>query len=230
MKYLSLIILITTLISSCKPSKAKEEDKSKYFEGFVEFSNSYEGADTSFVRSLRKLHGGSTVTYLGADGSFAREAVDSSSIIISREIFRPDSAKTYYCRTASDTIICDPTNYVTKSEVVAVDKQSSFKILNHIVDIVSTKRDVRSRITGKSYYVYATYYNDRNYPINPLTYKNYYRNSVEEIFTRSPYITTGYKIVHGDRGICISFAKRIVPGRVDAWHFEIPKNKVIIEE
>lgn len=228
MKYLPLIILVITLCS-CNLSPAKQENKSKYFEGFVEFDNCYEGADTSFVLSLRKLHGASTVTYLGADGSFAREAVDSNSIIISREIFRPDSAKTYYCKTASDTIICDPTNYVTKSEVVAVDKQSSFKILNHIVDIVSTKRDVRSRITGESYNVYATYYNDRNYPINPLTYKNYYRNSVEEIFTRSPYITTGYKIVYEDKGTYISFAKRIVPGRVDAWHFEIPKNKVIIE-
>lgn len=229
MRYIPLIILIAAL-SSCKPSPAEQGNASKYFEGFVEFGNSYEGADTSFVSSLKKLHGASTKTYLGADGSFAREAIDSNSIIISREIFRPDSARTYYCKAASDTVISSAVNYRTKSAIVSVQKQSAFKILNHVVDIVNTKRYIYSRITGQNYYVYATYYNDINYPINPLTYKNYYRNSVEEIFARSPYISTGYKIVHGDRGIYISLAKNIVRTHIDAWHFEIPKNKIIVDK
>lgn len=228
MKYLPLIILITTLIS-CKPSPAKQEDGKRYFEGFVEFENTYEGLDTQFVSLLKKGHGTKMVTYLGADGSFARENIDANAIILSREIFRPDSAKTYHFKSGTDTVYYSDVARNNNSVFVSLDKQSSFKILNHQVDIISVKRKVHSTDTDQIYYVWSTYFNDVNYPVHPLVYKNYLRNSVEQIFTRSPYITTGYKIMHGNRGTYISLAKKIVPTHVEDWHFEIPKNKIIIE-
>lgn len=226
MRYLLTILCITTLFS-CGP-KTKQGNKSPYFEGFVEFNNSYQGKDTEFVKASQKTYGIKTITYLGADGSFAREYIDANNIIINREVYRPDSLKTYYFKNDSDTIFCSDVTQNISSSIIGIDKQSPLKILGHKVEAVNTKKLVTLKARGLEYYVYTTYYNDINYSINPLTYKHYLRSNVEEIFTRSPYITVGYKAVHGARGTRISMAVRIVPIHVEQWHFEIPKNKIIV--
>lgn len=228
MKYFTLIFFILPFFS-CKQATVEQDGKGKYFEGFVEFNNSCKGQDSQFVISLIKVHGVKTITYLGGDGSFARENIDSNAIITSREIYRPDSAKTYSFKSDSETIFCTSVLRQNSSEMISLQKQPGFTILNHPVDIITIKRPVRSKKTGLEYDIYSTYYNDVTYTINPLTYKKYLRTNIEEIFTKCPHITTGYKIVHGDRATFISFAKRIVPAHVDPLHFEIPKNKVIIE-
>ena len=218
-----------SIIASCGPSPAKQDDSAKYFEGFVEFIDTYEGPDVAYIQALRETYGARTIIYLGADGSFAREYIDSNNVIVAKEIYRPDSLKTYHFKSDSDTIICSAVTRNISSSLVSIDKQSSFKILGHKAEVVTAKRLVEAKAQTLKYYVYTTYYNDVNYAINPLTYKHYLRSSVEDIFTKSPYITVGYKTVHGNRCTRTSIAKRVVVIRIESRQLEKPKNKIIIE-
>lgn len=228
MKYFTLILFAATLVC-CKQPVAKKEAKDKYFEGFVEFENSWEGKDANFIALSKKTVGIKAITYIGRDGFFSREYIDSNNIIIDKEIYRPDSLKVYFFKPGKDTIRSYDVTRNNSSTLLGIDKQIAFKILNHNVDIINVRKPVKVKAKGLEYYVYSTYYNDVNYSLNPLSYKRYAHNNVEEIFTKSPYITTGYKIVHGDRMTHTSIATRIVPEHVEEWHFEIPKNKIIIE-
>lgn len=230
MKYLSLIILITTLISSCKPSKAKEEDKSKYFEGFVEFDEKYLGDDARALHVLKGTFGARAITYISADGAYSRYFIDSNNIILRRDIYRPDSLKFYQLFEGVDSIYAlNVTRPLGKTIFLGITKHSSFKVVGHNVDIIKSRQEENS-IGGGVEKIYMEYYNDPFYVINPLIYKNMAVEGMENMFSSSPYLTTGTKFVYEDKTSVTTLANRIVVTPVPSWHFEIPKNKVIIEE
>lgn len=223
-KYLTLIWFAATLCC-CKQPGLKHEIKSKYFEGFVEFSNSYDGTDTAHSSRLKEMFGVGCFTYLGKGGFFSREFTDSNNIILRREVYRPDSLKFYYIFNDSDTIYTTNVTKEDNSVFLGIRKDTSFKILNHDVEAVAAKIYFSS---GSE--VLTTYYNDINYPIDPFVYKNASIGKIEEMFNHAPYLTTGYRIQFGKRVTFLSVAKKIVSTHVAALHFEIPKNKTIIEQ
>ncbi|HWB27295.1 MAG TPA: hypothetical protein VG738_17585 [Chitinophagaceae bacterium] len=228
MKYLTVILLLSTLFS-CKQPEQKTESEVKYFEGFVEFQNTYQTGDDSRAPGKKPV-AVKTVAYLGKDGFFAREFVDSNNIIINREIYRPDSLKTFYFNNDSDTILAYDVTRNKSSELVSVTKNSGLKILGDKVDIITVKRLVRLIGTDSVYYVFTTYYNDPKYHIQPLTYKCFLRHSVKDVFSSSPFISVGYKTMRNNKITYLSIATRIVQAHVPSWHFEIPRNKIIIEQ
>lgn len=171
MKYLPLIVLITTLMS-CKSSPAKQENGKKYFEGFVETSESYSGIDSGAVNHLRSEFGVKVVTYVSAKGFILRTYIDNNGIIFSRTIYRPDSLKFYYFYSNSDTIYSDDvTRNSWNTTLFGLTKNSTIKILGHNVDIIkSMLTHSNSQKSTKRFYI--EYYIDPNYLVNPLVYKN----------------------------------------------------------
>jgi len=229
MKYLTLLCFVI-LLFSCREATVKQEENSKYFEGFVEFEVSYAGQNQAMINNLKKGTGAKTINYVSASGFFSREYIDSNNIITSREIYRPDSLKFYVVSSGSDTIISSNVTIPDNSFYKGVIKNKSYRILNHQVYAVSAKT-VYPGIQGSvSSFVMVTYYNDVNYSINPLIYKGALFGAVEEMFTHAPYLTTGYRMAYSGNATITGIAKRIVPSHVGLLHFEIPKNKVIIEQ
>jgi hypothetical protein len=224
-KYLLPILGIATLFA-CKPAAQKQDGK--YFEGFVEFAVTYKAKDPKYINNMKKGFGVRAVTYLGKNGFFSREYIDSNNIILQRQVFRPDSLRFYDISTTNDTILCIDVNRETPDFVfTGVNKNNTFKILNHTVDELNATMTVPLAKGGLGF-VNTAYYNDINYLVDPLTYKNVKYESDEKMFSKSPYLTTGIKFQYGDELTMFSIATRIVPSHVPSWHFELPKNKIII--
>ncbi len=226
-KYLLLISGIV-IIFSCKSPLRKQENKSKYFEGFVEFSLSYNAADPKYINNMRKVYGTKAITYLGKNGFFSREYIDANNIVTLREIYRPDSLRFYESLASGNTISCfDVTRPTPDFIFEGINKSNSLKILSHHVDELHAKM-IEPHVKNDTGFVYASYFNDPRYPVDPLTYKRFVHESVEEIFSKSPYLTTGLKLQYSNKLSMFFVATRIVPSHIPSWHFEIPKNKTIV--
>lgn len=221
-KYLTLILFAAAL-SCCKQPAQKQDGKGKYFEGFVEFDLSLKITNPVMLAELKDIYGKKCFTYINKEGFFSREYVDSNNIILRREIYRPDSLRFYYIVANSDTIYFADMTRQDGSDFVGMKEDSSFKILNHRVQAVCAKT-----ILAGGKYGYSTYYNDVNYLLNPNVYKNVVPGGVEAMFSRSPHLTTGYRLTMEGNSVT-GVAERIIQTYVDAIHFEIPKNKTIIE-
>jgi len=225
-KYLLTILFVTALLS-CNSTTKKQEGKGNYFEGFVEFKISYEIENEQAAAKLKKDFGIKTVAYIGKNGLFCREFIDSSNIIVARQIYRPDSLKFYTYRDRNDTMFCSAAASNPNGEFLGIVKQDTFKILGRQVDIAKTRQRFVTN-NGGVVQAYFTYYNDVNLPINPLSYKNVTYENIENVFSGSPYVTTGY-IFKFLTGATVTFtATRIVAANVPAWHFVIPQHKIII--
>ncbi len=221
------ILFVTTLVS-CASKTRKQEDKNPYFEGFVEFTVSYSVDNAAYLRHLKQNFGARAVTYIGKDGFFCREYIDSNNIIIQRQIYRPDSLRFYVNENGGDTINSqDVTRPESNTVYMGLVKNNPFKILNHNVEAVQTRTIMLLR-NNKSSTIDATYYNDTNYPVNPLTYKYAVYEKAEEMFSHSPYVTAGYHFEYGGKASVTVTATRIVPSPVPSWHFEIPQHKTIV--
>ncbi|HVX49825.1 MAG TPA: hypothetical protein VHB48_06695 [Chitinophagaceae bacterium] len=228
MKYI-LYILLLSILFSCKQPTQKQENKPKYFEGFVAFENSYDAQDTGTESILRKVFGAKETTYLGPGGFFSREYMDAQGIIFHREIYRPDSLRFYEIFDKSDTILSSDVTRPTKAKLTGFIKNSSFKILNHTVQAVQVRSIETEGKTGEHIYLYMTYYNDTLFAIHPLTYKKITADCIEEMFSLSPYLTTGIRLQFGNKATLNAVAARIVRVHVPLWHFDIPKNKTILD-
>ena len=223
-------ILVLATMVSCASKTEKKEDGKIYFEGFVEFGISYSCNDVEYLRHLRENFGARSITYIGKNGFFSREYIDSNNIIIQRQIYRPDSLRFYVNENGEDTIYSQDVTRPTNSTVyMGISKNNAFKILNHNVEAVQTRRTMLLT-NNRSFNIDATYYNDANYLINPLTYKHGVSESVEEMFSHSPYVTTGYHFQYGDKASVTIIATRIVPSPVPGLHFEIPQHKTILHQ
>lgn len=227
MRYLLAIFFIVTLVA-CNSKKQKKA--SGYFEGIVEYNSSYDGVDTSLTRMLKKAFGVRIISYVSEKGYVRMEYIDTNNIIISTEIYRPDSLKVFYIANNADTILCRNITDTTNSKIVKEEKNSKEKILGHTVDIIQVREDMKYIATGKPFIIYSTYYNDTNYFLNPSAYRNVRSRQVENIFSFSPHITIKYVFQYGDGATITSTAARIIPSVVPEWHFEIPKNKKIVQQ
>jgi len=230
MKYLPLIVLAIVTLFSCKPSPVKRKEKSKYFEGFVEFDESYTGVTDRFVNLLKSSFGAKFVTYVSAEGYFSRTFIDSNGIVLLKDIYRPDSLKFYEFNGNSDTVyFIDVRHIKGRPAFLGLTKRSAIKILGHNVDIIKT-RQIDSSVSGYTLRTDAEYYNDDNYPVNPLIYKNIMVDVTEDAFRNSLYLNVGRKFTYNDTASVLAIANRIVPVSIPMWHFEIPKNKVLVEQ
>jgi len=227
MKQVLRILLFVTIIAC---NSKKQMKANGYFEGTVEYNASYAGIDTSMTSMLKKAFGVRTISYVSEKGFIRREYIDTNNIIISTEIYRPDSLKVFYLSSNTDTILWRNITASTNSKIVKKEKNGKEKILGHTVDLIVVRDDMKSIATGKPFIIYSTYYNDTNYLLSPSAYKNLKSSQVENIFSFSPHITTKYFFQYGEGATLTSTASRIIPSAVPAWRFDIPKNKKIVQQ
>ena len=228
MKYILLISFIATLVS-CQTKKQKPEDRNNYFEGTIELNITFASRYPEVINNLKKTFGTKEIDYVGENGYFGREYIDSNNIILRKEIFRPDSLRFYSYSINSDTVFYIEGKESTGSNIIKITKNSSYKILNHTVDRIEL-RAPQGNIGDTTFYIYTTYYNDVNYFINPLAYKHILADNVEDIFSASPHITTGTVFQFGNLAAVTCTASRIIPSSVPDWRFDIPKNKILAKQ
>ena len=227
MRYLLAIFFIVTLIAC---NSKKQMKANGYFEGTVEYNSSYAGVDTSMTSMLKKAFGVRIISYVSEKGYVRREYIDTNNIIISTEIYRPDSLKVFYIANNADTILCRNITVNTNSKIVKKEKNRKEKILGHTVDLVEVRDDMKSTATGKPFIIYSIYYNDTNYLLCPSAYRNVKSSLVENIFSFSPHLTTKYFFQYGEGATITSTASRIIPSTIPVWRFDIPKNKKIVQQ
>lgn len=196
----------------------------------MEFEELYSAESPEVINRLKANFGVKAVVHVSADGYYSREFIDSNNIILRREVYRPDSLKFYQFDDETATILAlNVTHKVGKTTFLGIKRRSDLKIAGHNVDIIMSEQDEKSD-DGKPLKIYLEYYNDPAYTINPLIYKNMSVEGMEKVFSQSPYLTVGTKFVYNNRESVTALARRVIQAHVPAWHFEIPKNKTIVEQ
>ncbi len=225
MKNLFSILFVFTLFA-CK-QKGKENDE--YFEGVVEFEVKNTPYQFGTIESLEKSYGVKIVNYVSKEGFNSREYINSSNIIIRRDIFRPDSLKMYSYGHREDTatyIYCNKDYWIY---VVNIQEVAPKKILNNWVNGIRCKVCVDNPFSNNKIYITSTYYNLPLYKLNPANYKSSSFSGINKIFEKAPYITVGMDHEIENYGKTESTAISIKKQKVEPHNFLVPNNYIQIE-
>lgn len=158
-----LLFVSATLILFACDHKKDSNEKSNYFEGFVESKIDIQPSHTNLTDKLRSIYGERVITYINTKGFFSREFIDSNNIIINKEVYNPDSLKMFFFKVDNDTV-----KYynVTKSDLyenISVEWSDSITILNNTVRGVKSINKYHEKKSGKTYSYITTSYNLQSY-------------------------------------------------------------------
>jgi len=227
MKRLFFIVILFSFTTCTELTK--QNDK-KYFEGFVEFKLSFSSRNNEVANNLKKNYGTKVITYINSKGFFSREFIDSNNVILWKEVYRPDSFYYYSYSTNSDTIYRSDVRKDEREKNVNIQIVSPVVILDQFYPGCTALNKYVDKRTGSIENYYATYYFDSTHLLNPAAYKNAIRGGYEKVFSKFPYLTVGFTQELENRFMIQGYAMRVVETKIDDLHFEIPGNKIIIEQ
>lgn len=219
-KLLSIFIIF---IVSCK--QGIEHKKSKYFEGFVDFDiiQSFTSEDNGAVFIPTKSR-----TYVNSKGYFSRQYIDSNSIIVSWQVFRPDSLCIYQYANNSDTIFRMPTSDDSDDKNIDMIDVKPIAIKGQYYPGCKVLNKYFDSRSGLYVNYYTTYYYDTTKLLHPDSYKKCVRGGYERIFSKYPYLTVGYIFEYPGASTIHAMATRIAESDVPDLHFELPKKRAIV--
>lgn len=225
LKQSTLKLLIPAFfIISC--SQKIEKGESKYFEGFVDFTMTQTFYDSSQSQFNRE---GKIRTYVNNEGFFSRQYIDSSSIIFSWEVYRPDSLCIYQYYNNGDSIFRSPTTDDSNDKNIDMMDVQPIKINDKYYPGCKLLNKLFDKRSGLYRNYYTTYYYDTTRLLSPGSYKKCIKGGYENIFSKHPYLTVAYCIEFPESVKLSGVATRIVEADVPNLHFELPKKKKIVE-
>lgn len=227
MKYVVALFVILNFLS-CKMIESLSDDT--YFEGFVEFNTKTVTEIDQVYNLMNKIYGKKIVTYVNKEGFFSREFIDSTSIIVRKQIYRPDSMAFYDYTVNSDTIFKSEASSDKNDKNISLEDVGPVNILN--MECKGIKCINKHFDTATAMYIpyNITYYFDSSKKLSPGAYAGIKWQGIESAFSKYPYVTMGMVFEMPKIVTVTSLATRVVKVDVESLHFDIPKNRVIIEQ
>ncbi|WP_153797675.1 hypothetical protein [Foetidibacter luteolus] len=219
--YVALVLLLL----SC--NQKTEKKAHPYFEGVVEFKMEVAG-ENGDTAMLKEIFGTAAKAFIkGKD--VCRIYYNDKGIIVSRELQKTDSLKRYMWRADSDTVYVNDLSKSVSFKAVSIKNTAGKVILGKTCKGVEMYSEYYASYDSEPEYNTAVYYFDSTQKLSPGIYEGVKYGSVEELFSRYPYLTLGYiTTFFGGKYRLSMTATKIIPTPMDDTYFQVPKNKTLI--